>query len=239
MTNVNFEVAIEEEENLLLPEQIELADFKESIETVLDKEELDLFKKWYKLNKSSHNSNNNAYKLKINFLKTQNQNELEHELKILLEAFLAKLDEELKLKYLKTIQQEEIELILNHVNDPTSIIWFHLNKNNPNDGLLEDESSPVTELIKNLNRQRYSKILDLLESQVLAHNYKSLELENNIKNEQISKQHIQTMNDFLCQSIKLILDTIKSEYGKSLSSSVTAESAFKIDKNLANEIFKH
>ena len=236
LTNVNFESESEELDNLLLPDQIDLTDYVEYIKPSLGHETLNLFNKWYK------KSDNSTLELNINFLNFPNaeyESELENELQTLLEALILKLNDSHQIKYIKSIQQEEIELILNHVDDPTSIVWFHLQKTDTtsekND---ENQLSTITSIIRNLNNQRYSRILDLLEEKVLAHNYKNEEINNSLDEEALM-QVKQSMNDFVCDSIKLLLDGFKSDYDKHSSSVITADSAFKMDKNLANEIFKH
>lgn len=236
LTNANFESEGEEVHNLLLPQSIDLGDFRKNIESALKSSDLDIFNKWYTLN-----SSNTAYELRINFLNDQNaayETELELELKKLLDAFILSFTDPLRLQYIKSIQQEEIELILNHVVDPTSIIWCHIQNVCPNEEENDESSENLMSIVKQLNRQRYAKILDLLESQVLLPNFKNLELDNStLKND--SKEKIQVMNDFLSDSIKSLLDSFTSEFGSQPTPVVTAESAFRMDKYLASEIFKH
>ena len=176
----------------------------------------------------------------MNFSNSAYENELENELQTLLEALILKLDESVQIKYIKSIQQEEIELILDRkIEDPTSIVWFHLIKTDTtSDKNDESTLSTLTSTIRSLNNKRYLKILDLLESQVLTHNYKNIEIDNNLEDEAIV-QAKHSMNDFISESIKLLLDVFKSEFDKHSSSLITTECAFKLDKNLANEIFKH
>ena len=212
-----------------------MTDFVEYIKPSLGHETLNLFNKWYR-------KTSDCLELNINFLNFTNpsyENELENELQTLLEALILKLDEAVQIKYIKSIQQEEIELILNNVEDPTSIVWFHLQKTDTtSDKNDENKLSTITSTIRSLNNQRYSKILDLLESQVLTHNYKNVEINNNLE-EAALVQAKHTMNDFICESITMLLDGFKSEFDKHSSSLITTEFAFKLDKNLANEIFKH
>ncbi len=62
-------------------------------------------------------------------------------------------------KHLKTIQTSEIELVLSHI-DPSAIVW--LNLESPGQG---DAAAAAA-----------TPVLDLLQSRVLAHNYKEFEL---------------------------------------------------------------
>ena len=63
-------------------------------------------------------------------------------------------------KHLKTIQTSEIELVLSHI-DPSAIVWLNLESPGQGDAAANATATPV---------------LDLLQSRVLAHNYKEFEL---------------------------------------------------------------
>lgn len=157
----------------LCPSFIHKDDFDNLIRNKLSSVEIDLFNKWYSLQNSStqlttiRNQKSNNYFFRNNCLCEANAT---IELQQLLNVLIIKFNEidaseqtNLTEKYLKTIQQEEIELVVKHI-DPLAIIWVNLAINNTN------------------NTTHNSKaILDLLESHVLAHNYKELKLDNSVE----------------------------------------------------------
>lgn len=112
-------------DDLLCPDQIEINDFKTMLEKKLQGSNLmDLFQKYYKLDK-----NLQSYKLDIDFFASDCfTNDLDR-----LYDFFCKLETEVlnanetsfRLKYLKSIQQQEIEIIVKHA-DPQSTIWVHM-----------------------------------------------------------------------------------------------------------------
>jgi len=232
LSNAEFE----DENNLLCPERIELNDFKRYFQASLDKNESDLFYNWYKLNQ-----NENVYVLDYNYHLNQTTTTTEswnlNELDKLFEILKAKLDEyktndaseidAIKMKYFKSIQQDEIELITRHA-EPNSIVWFHL-------------ISPAKVNTSKLNRTRYSNTLELLQTKVLKHNYKKVQLNfpNLASDEDMSKTvqvaYEKQMNDFLFNSIKLLLDNYINDLNKIQNSSFT----LKIDKELGQEIHRH
>jgi Ni,Fe-hydrogenase maturation factor len=133
----------------------------------------------------------------------------------------------LKLKYLKTIQQEEIELIMDHA-DPTTIVWFELS------------STPKqrTSTIDTFHYLRFQIVLNALQSKVLAHNYKQCTIDsttNNNTGTNLLTEIEKTMNNFVYQSIQCLVDN----YLKELYAYQSRYIAIKIDKQLAHEIGRH
>ncbi len=162
--------------SLLCPENISNNDFKSFIQIKFDQAELDLFLKYYRLLDDKYVLNTNE--------SIQDSCAID-QLEQLLGIFLAKFAdcEALKQKYLKTIQQAEIEFVLKHIN-PASIIWL--------------KSKRATHLSKSM--------LDLLQSNVLAHNYRELDLKLDAAEN--------VVGEFLCTSIKALTDAYLSELNR-------------------------
>lgn len=203
----------EGKENLLCPEQIDLDDYLNFIEKLFDKDELKLFHKWYKLNDKKK-----IYALELNFSNEQSNSSQINELNKLLNIFYNKFDqvlnssENLKLKYLKTIQQDEIEFISNNQVDTLSIVWFHVTNSN-------DNGSSSGESINKFNQLRYRNLLHLLQSQVLTQNYKSLSREDLYSNDLNANKKI--LEEFISGSIKDLLDRYIDELNKVNSLNIT------------------
>lgn len=104
----------------------------------------------------------------------------------------------LSLKYLKSIQQEEIELVVKHI-DPSSIVWLNLN------------DSKKTNQLSPFNQTRFQAILKLLQSHVLAHNYKECLLSDAANENVFSK--------FLFNSINTLIESYIENINKRLNCS--------------------
>ena len=202
------------QDDLLLPDKIEIEDYKKV-------SRIQLLQQYYKLNDKQK-----YYRLKLDFLRL-NQQDLSN-LDSLLHSMNEIDDNEFKFKYLKTLQQEEIELITKYA-DPSSIIWIHFTKSSSS------------------SDQRYLYLLEKLQLQVLTHNYKKINNEtvNNLNKKQptgstsssssTSTSNNETINEFLLHSIKSLIDTYLNDINKTLIQTL----AVKIDKSLSKELFKH
>ena len=206
----------EDKGNLLCPELIDQDDYLNYIEKLFDKDELKLFHKWYKLNDKKK-----IYTLELNFSNEQSNSSQINELNKLLDIFYNKFDqalnssENLKFKYLKTIQQDEIEFITNNHADTISIVWFHITNSNDNG----DSSSNLSESIKKFNQLRYRNLVHLLQSQVLTQNYKNLSKDELYSNDLNTNKKL--LEEFLLGSIKDLLDRYIDELNKVNSLNIT------------------
>lgn len=160
----------------------------------------------YKLNLHSHHNQKQEQQ-------TQSEEE-EEELATLLSAFKRALadNDSLSLKYIKSAQQEEIELVCSHT-DPAQILWLNLNN---------DSSSSRTRL----NQMRFETSLKLLQSHVLAHNYKETTL---------SELNSTSSEQFVYTSVKQLVE----QYVEDLNKKQAVLHALKIDQRLAHELLTH
>ncbi|RNA27285.1 NACHT and WD repeat domain-containing 2-like [Brachionus plicatilis] len=216
-----------EEENwdeLLCPDTIDESDYKNLLERKLLMSNLtDLFHKYYKLDKTMQ-----SYRLEIYFFESE---VFDKDMKVLYEFFRKAENESVEpgnemsfgLKYLKSIQQQEIEIIVSHA-EPQSIIWVHMTK--------VDFAFNRT-CSNEFNGLRYTKMLRLLQSKVLTNKYKHFAGESLNSSSHGSPQTI--LNDFIYNSVKSLIDKLTFELNKNQNEII----ALKIDKQLANEIFKH
>jgi hypothetical protein len=101
-------------------------------------------------------------------------------------------EESLSLKYLKSIQQDEIEFVVKHI-DPSSIIWLNL-------------TDSAKKNLSRFNQNRFQSVLKLLQSHVLAHNYKECQL-SEIKAENV-------FSNFLYSSINALVDSYMENLSK-------------------------
>jgi hypothetical protein len=191
LSDIQFEE--EDESNLLCPIEIESTDCERFIINCMNKQELELFNRYYK--KSSTTSN---YRLHVDYFSLNNSNTSELDALFALLKRKFELDESssssvtgdsltnrLKLKYLKSIQQEEIELIVNNAKDSSLIIWLHLaSLSNTNEKNIGNNF--------NLNQLRYKSVLNLLQSKVLGENYKRITLMNSTSEESRSSSTVST-----------------------------------------------
>jgi hypothetical protein len=211
----------ETNDNLLCPDRLESNDFRQYIESSAHFDST-LFNKLYKLDAKS-----NVYTLAIDFLEltsVEAVNALNADLSRLFEVFASVDDASFKQKYIKSIQQEEIEHIVKHA-DPSSIIWVNLTGSS-------GESSE-------LNKLRYSHVLNLLQTKVLTHNYKQMyateeEVRGSGGSQLLSRQSV-SLNEFLVNAMKYLIESFIREMNKNYFASF----APKIDKQLAQEIYKH
>lgn len=239
ISDINDDIdSLSKSERYLCPSYINKDDFDNHIRNKLSSIELDLFNKWYALQKSSTQFTTTInYTFKNIFLC---EKKASIELQQLLDILMIKFDEidrieqsNLREKYLKTIQQEEIEFVVQHI-DPLAIIWVNIVTN------------------KNESTTHNSKaILDLLQSHVLAHNYKEWKLDSShiaenessvnslisqVISDSMQADSIQSpIQSFLQSSICSIIDIYVSELNKKL----IEDNAPKIDKSLAKEIYSH
>lgn len=118
----------EDDSNLLCPEQIDLDDYRKFVERALNKDELTLFNRLYK-----KQSDKQTLKLNVDYFNVDSVNYLANllnDLNSMLTTLKSRIDDDeagmqFKLKYLKSLQQEEINLAINNVHE-SSIVWFHL-----------------------------------------------------------------------------------------------------------------
>lgn len=140
----------------LCAERIDVADF-ENLCSQLSGDELVLVQKWYTQQPSSQalGISPNFYQLNTRRLVEESTAGLEliHLLNIL------KVGLETPEKYLKTIQASEIEFVVQHI-DPGAIVWLNL-----------DNSAKAAGI---------STTLSLLQSHVLAHNYKEFQIDSGV-----------------------------------------------------------
>jgi hypothetical protein len=206
--------------NLLCPDRLETNDFKQYIENSPHFDSA-LFNKLYKLDSSA-----NSYTLVIDFLEltsVEAVNSLNADLSRLFDVFANVEDASFRQKYIKSIQQEEIEHIVRHA-DPSSVIWINLT----------GSSGESTEL----NKLRYSHVLNLLQTKVLTHNYKQMnatEEEVRSSSSQLLSRQGVSLNEFLMNSMKYLIESFIREMNKNYFETF----APKIDKQLAQEIYKH
>ena len=229
----------ESDTSLLCPDSIDLDDYKRFIEKTLGKEDMSLFNRLYK--KETKSDDKQKYKLVVDFFNSDSANSLANvndDLTSMLGVFKSRFadsDEEgraFKLKYLKSIQQEEIELAIQNVQD-SSIVWFHLTSSLTN-AFTSAESASSSASGLTFNQLRYKTILNSLQSKVLAHNYKHISVDESCPKSQMS-EHEKTMNEFIFSSVKAQLDAYMNEYNSVQSKTL----ALKIDKQLAEEIHAH
>lgn len=191
-------------DELLCPDKIDENDYKNLIEKKLHLSNLsDLFHKYFKLDKKLQ-----SYKLEIDFF---DSTELFNKDMDVLYDFFRKLENEsidpsneltFGLKYLKSIQQQEIEIIVNNA-EPQAIVWVHMTKVDP-----ENKSTNLSEF----NGLRYNKMLRLLQSKVLTNKYKHFAGENLNSSSNGSPQNI--LNDFIFNTVKSIIDKLTFELNK-------------------------
>jgi hypothetical protein len=155
----------------------------------LSKDEFELFNRYYK--KSSATS---SYYLVVDYfsLNSSSINELDALYSLLkrkfelnessssggadLAAYSSSLATRLKLKYLKSLQQEEIDLIVNNSKDSSLIIWLHL-------ASLSSTNEKYIGSNADFNQLRYKSVLNLLQSKVLGENYKRIILSGSVNDE--------------------------------------------------------
>jgi hypothetical protein len=189
-------------EDLLCPDQIDANDFKSLLEKKLQGANLmDLFQKYYKLDK-----NLQSYRLEIDFFSAES---FEQDLDQLYD-FFSKLESEMQIpgetsfciKYLKSIQQQEIEIIVKSA-DPQSIIWVHMTKS---------DSSYNRSNSADFNQLRYTSILGLLQSKVLTNKYKHFTSENLHSSSNGKPENI--LNDFIHNTVVSLIDSFAFELNK-------------------------
>lgn len=229
---------------MLCPDQIDENDYKNLIEKKLYLSNLaDLFHKYFKLDKSMQ-----SYRLEIDFF---DLDLFDNDMDVLCE-FFKKLENEsidpsnetsFGLKYLKSIQQQEIEIIVNNA-EPQAIIWVHMTK---------VDSGINSTSLSEFNSLRYNKMLRLLQSKVLTNKYKHFTGENLNSSSHGSPQNI--LNDFIFNTVKSLIDKLTFELNKNQEEFIALSKLIKlnisfnfflkllffseIDKQLSKEIFKH
>lgn len=187
-------------EDLLCPSQIDVNDFKVYLEKKLTKFELDLFNKWYKLD-----ANSSSYRLDIDFnTYMSSPKALNDDLNKLTQLFLQQFDAiedngaRLKLKYIKSVQQEELELI-SQAADPSTIVWVHVVGSGG--------------CYNQFNKARYEQMFDLLKEKVLTHNYKHIKIScSDLKQ---TSTHLNLINEFLYNALKQLADAFIMDLDKS------------------------
>lgn len=227
--------------DLLCPEQIDMTDFKSKIENLFTSSDLDLFSKWYRLEPKL-----NKYVLDIDYSSLINNAQanatLNDELDKLF-ALFANIDNKtsggefvvgatpddasFQLKYLKSVQQEEIELIANNSADASTIIWIHLT-NTQSSSMNRSSGGAGPTTLATLNPVRYSHLFDLLKDKVLTHNYKQIKV-NSVGDSADQKQlnsHVHQMNEFLLDSVKRTIDAFVTELDKNLMNSIALSEFF-------------
>ena len=239
MSDIQFE---EDEKNLLCPDEIDLTDYEKCLEPILNNNESELFKKWYtKTSDPTKTYRQNFYKLNENFLFNESSNvELDNLFSTLKQKFehantsnlgtneeanseISNSKFDLKLKYLKSIQQEEIELVVKHL-DPSSVVWFNLTHQN---SVNVNTNSPESKF----NFIRYKTVLDLLQKHIFQCNYKecvisehevrkTIRRNSSFSNNSHSPLNEKLMNEFLYNSIKSLIDNYISELNKKQSNNI-------------------
>lgn len=122
---------------------------------------------------------------------------------------------------MKSIQQDEIEIIINNA-DPQSIIWAHLTKAEEATPNTPNKSSNIL-----FNKQRYSNILNLLQTKVLTNKYKQIQLcfepehnsSENENNDVYLAKYKTCLNEFIFNSVKNLIDIFVIELNKNQSES--------------------
>ena len=199
---------LEQESNdALCPEHFEFDDFKNYIQPNLTKSELDLFKNWYEqvTEKSAYENSICLYKLKHQFLFDSSSSACTSELDQLLTIFRKTFEQNnneninLKSKYLKSIQQNEIEFAVKHIN-PAHIVWLNISQSNSAELSTEQTN--------------YKNVLTLLQSHVLAQNYQEFNFNclNQLENQTSSNE--KTVNDFLFDSARVLIDNYVLDLNK-------------------------
>ena len=102
----------------------------------------------------------------------------------------------LKQKYLKSLQEIEVELAVNYLN-PNSIIWFERTNN----------SNPTTATTTTMNT-----ILNKLQSIVFTHNYKNYKYDQEKADELIKNSiYLNTLSQFIEEACKKSIDFLIKE----------------------------
>lgn len=207
-------------DDLLCPKRIDAVDFRSHLDKKLSKHEYDLFTKWYK--PVDVDTANGHYRLEIDFsshsFKSSGVEELGKLVRLLYTHFEnasgnettedQHLSNSLRLKYLKSVQQDELEMISRRVPDPNTIVWVHLVGGGGGGGGVS--VSGVNEAVCKLNKARYAHMFDLLKDKVLNHNYKQIR----VGDTDLHRQHLDSISDFLFNSIKLIVDSLAADIDK-------------------------
>lgn len=211
----------------MCPDRIDQADYKSHLDKRLSKHEHDLFSKWYK-QVDSDGGGSSYYRLEIDL--NAHKQLLADDLNKLARVLYAHFGEastagettsddcvsSLRLKYLKSVQQDELELI-SRCADPNMIIWVHLVVV-PSTAGESTTATPTTSETARFNKARYALIFDLLKDKVLNHNYKQIRLSSSsaaAADDEAQKQHLVSVNEFLFNSIKLLVDAITLDLDKS------------------------
>jgi hypothetical protein len=166
-----------------------------------NEKEFSLFNKWYQIDK-----NENNYKLNL-VNNNNNLSELDDLLNIFISKYTCNLTETTTInneypqfcfKYLKSIQENEINLVVNHI-DPSAIVWLNLTDLKMNE-------------MTRFNQLRFQAVLKLLQSHVLTHNYKECRADS-ILNENI-------LNKFLFNSTKSLIDQFVEDMNKKITANI-------------------
>ena len=251
MSDTQFEDD-EKAKNLLCPDEIDVIDYEKYLEPTLNEAEAELLKKWYtKTSDCTRTFRQHFYKLNERFLfdaafsteldalfrvldekfeKINNENNLNEDSNNnnINNEYCSTNEFDLKLKYFKSIQQEEIELVVKHL-DPASVIWFNLTHQF---SFSQVNNSPEAKF----HFIRYKTVLELLQSHVLAHNYKDCVISEHEARRSLSRMNSasfgnhhshsilssseKTMNEFLYNSIKSLIDSYLSELNKKQSNNI-------------------
>ena len=177
-------------DGLLCPEFILPSDYKQVCES---SSESALFAKWYR---------NGALSLDFLHMTSKDLAELSRLAALLVESG----DSTFRLKYVKSIQQEEIEHIVKHA-DANSVIWVNLK------GAASSSATTCTDL----NRERYEHVLRLLQTKVLTHNWKQIESnEGEVRKNSVqlvASQNL-TLDEFLTNAMRYLIESFMRELNK-------------------------
>lgn len=210
-------------DDLLCPKRIETSDFKNYLEKKLTRHELELFNKCYKPVDSDTNGRGACYRLEIDFAASHGSHtksmcdDLNKLVRIMFNHFGDECNdsggENLRLKYLKSVQQDELELLTRPgLADPNMIVWVHLVSGGENVSATA-AAAATTPGLSELNKARYALMFDLLKDNVLNHNYKQIRVSEPTSTAE-DTQLLDSIVEFLYNSIKLIVDAITLELDK-------------------------
>lgn len=213
-------------DDVLCPERIEASDYKSHLERKLNKHELELFNKWYKPVDMDSGASGH-YRLEIDFAASHGSHtrsmsdDLNKLVRILNAHFIAAdntaPNDDLRLKYLKSVQQDELELLSRGVADPNMIVWMHLVS--PTAARSDETTTTTTTTaieggnMSELNKARYTLMFDVLKDRVLNHNYKQIRI-NTDTDETLLTSQLDSIVEFLFNSIKQLVDGIYTELDK-------------------------
>ncbi len=161
----------------------------------MNQNESELLDSWYRLIDSDYYELKYFNNYNLNEHVNMTRSEGNKQLIKLMEIFQKTLTNDcLKQKYLKSLQEIEVELAINYLN-PNSIIWFEKTNSTP---------STITE----------NTILNKLQSIVFTHNYKNYKLNEEEKANELIKNntYLNTFSQFIDEACKQSIDSLIKEF---------------------------